>query len=253
MLKFVVGLTDKIDYDGFIYDDREDNIDSVNYNIRKPTTDIEQATIEWCVNTELDAIKNVIPLWEKIIRSPHLCMIRINSNPFQFYPEFKEYNLAVSYMNLIPIASDLIKQFSDNDYDHCNGEAQFGDLCIQMHESMIYDALYNSNIVDAYYNNNISILADASDRGSILPKFFVQFLLRGNSRPHNWLNDPEFVNFITQNQDAIREKGYNINSKRITNYGPITVGKLLTDPNEAYENLTKYPRICRTSFVQTEE
>jgi hypothetical protein len=253
MLKFVVGLTDMVDYDGFIYDDQENNTDSVNYNIRKPATDVEQATIEWRINVELDAIKNVIPVWEKVIRAPHLCMIRINSNPVRYYPEFKEYILFVSYINLIPMASDLIKQFSDNDYDQCNGEVQFGDLCIQMHENMMYDDLHKSNIDDAYFQKDISILANADVRGSVVPKFFAQFLLRGDARPHSWLKDQDFINFITAHQDAIKEKGYNINSKRITNYGSIAVGKLLTDPNEAYENLTNYPRICRTSFVQTED
>jgi hypothetical protein len=153
----------------------------------------------------------------------------------------------------LPIASDLIKQFSDNDYDRCNGEAQFGDLCIYMHENIIATNPHNSNIGGAFFEKDISVLADASVRGSVLPKFFAQFPLRGNEQPHNWLKDQEFVNFITEHKDAITEKGYDINSKRITNYGPITVGKLLSDPNETYSNLTKYSRICRTSFVQTED
>jgi len=253
MLKFVIGLTDKIDYDGFIYDDRENNIDSVNYNIRKPTTNIEQAIIEWQIDTSMNAIQNIIPLWEKIIRVPHLCMIRIKETPYNLYPEFTEYSLSVSYINLLPVSKDLIKKFTDNDYEHCNGEAEFGDLCIYMYENMPSTNPHRSNIVNVYHEKDISILANASTRGEVLPKFFVDFPLRGNAAPHDWSRDTEFVKFVNDNREAIEDKGYNISSKRITNYGPITVGKLLTDPNEAYENLTKYPRICRTSFVQTEE
>lgn len=253
MLKFVVGLTDIVDYDGFIYDNLSDVSDSVNYNIRRPTTDIEKATIEWQIDTSMDAIQNIIPLWEKIIRVPHLCMIRIKETPYNLYPEFTEYSLSVSYINLLPVSKDLIKKFTDNDYEHCNGEAEFGDLCIYMYENIISTNPYGSNITNAYNEKDISILANASTRGEVLPKFFVQFPLRGNAITHDWNRDNEFVKFVNDNREAIEDKGYNINSKRITNYGPITVGKLLTDPNEAYENLTKYPRICRTSFVQTEE
>lgn len=253
MLKFVVGLTDVVDYEGFIYDDQIEDVDGVNYNIRKPSTDIEKATIEWRIKTDLDAIKNVIPLWEKVIRIPHLCMVGFNASPHRFYPEFKEYNLSVSYINLLPVSSDLIKKFTDNDYENCNGEANFGDLCIYMHENIVSPDPHNSNIAGAFFKRDISVLTDASIRGSVLPKFFAQFPLRGNEQPHNWIKDQVFVNFIAENQDAIKEKGYDINSKRITNYGPITIGELLCDPTETYDKLTNYPRICRTSFVQTED
>lgn len=254
MLKFVVGLTDVVDYDGFIYNESTGEDDtSVYYNIRKASVEIEKATLEWKIDTNIEALKNSVILWEKIIRIPHLCMISVNKRPFKFYPEYNEYYFSISFVNLLPISNDFIKTFTDNDYLLCKSEPEFGDLCIHMFENIDHPTPHDANIVGAFSRNNIDILPNANTRGATLPKYSVNFTLNSNSRPSRWIDRLEFAKFVEDNKAIIEEKGYDINSNRIENYGPITVGKLLNDPTEAYELLAKYPRICRTSFVQTEE
>jgi hypothetical protein len=254
MLKFVVGLTDVADYEGFIYNESTTNNDpGVYYNIRKASVEIEKATLEWKINTDIDAAKNSVMLWEKIIRIPHLCMIGFHTHPYKFYPEFNEYNFSISFVNLLPVNLDFIKKFTNSDYNKCNGEPDFGDLCINMFENINGLVAHDANIIGAFSANDISVLPDASVKGDVLPRYFANFPLRGNSKPQRWINQANFAKFIDDNKEIIVSKGYDISSPRIENYGPITVGKLLTEPTEAYESLSKYPRICRTSFVQTEE
>jgi hypothetical protein len=252
MLKFVVGLTDVIDYEGFIYNESNDTTDTgAYYNIRRASTEIEKASMEWEINTNISAARNSILLWEKTIRIPHLCMIGIHAHEYKFYPEFKQYDFSISFINLLPINPDLITTFTDDDYSHCNGDPEFGDLCIRMVENVNDPDMFDSDIISAFTANDISKLADASNRGSVLPKYSVNFPLRGNAKSQSWIKRPDFAKFVNDNKDVIESKGYDINSNRISNYGPITIGKLLTGPDETYSNLTKYPRICRTSFMQT--
>jgi hypothetical protein len=254
MLKFVVGLTDVVDYEGFIYNDSNNVGDpGIYYNIRKASTEIEKASLEWKIDTSIDAAKNSIMLWEKTIRIPHLCMIGIHAHEYKYYPEFKQYDLSVSFINLLPIASTLIQTFTDDDYANCNGDPDFGDLCIYMSEHISGVDIHNSDIVSAFNEGDISKLTDASNRGSVLPKYSANFPLRGNSKPQSWIKRPDFAKFVKDNKDVIESKGYDINSSRITNYGPIVIGKLMTAPTDAYDYLNKYPRICRTSFIQTTE
>jgi len=253
MLKFVVGLTDVVDYEGFVYNESNKDDPGVYYNIRKASVEIEKAKLEWKIYTDIDAAKNSIMLWEKIIRIPHLCMIGSHSQEYKFYPEFKEYNFSISYVNLLPMGLEYVKKFTDDDYDKCNGEPDFGDLCIHMCEDINGLPQHDSNIIGAFSANDINLLPDASIRGDVLPRYFINFPLRGNSKPNRWIKQANFAEFVDNNKETIISKGYDISSNRIENYGPITIGKLLNDPNETYDFLTKYPRICRTSFVQTEE
>lgn len=254
MLKFVVGLTDLVDYDGFIYNDSLSEDDAgVYYNIRKASTEIEKATIEWKINTDIGAAKNSIVLWEKIIRIPHLCMVGFHKSPYKFYPDYKEYYFSISFVNLLPISDELVNYLTDDDYLLCNGEPKFGDLCINMFEEINHLFPHDANIVGAFHRNNINLLPDATVRGAVLPRYSANFMLNSNSKPSRWIDRPEFSKFIEDNKEIIEEKGYDIKSNRIENYGPIAIGKLITDPTDAYNSLSAYQRICRTSFVQTEE
>lgn len=249
MLKFVVGLTDNIDYDGFIYDKNFKSDVSVLYNIQKPTTEIEKATLEWEIDTSIDAVINALTMWEQLIRIPHLCMINVGQHTFEMMPSFKECYLDIGFLNLIPFKSDIIKHLTDSDYSKLTADTFFGDLCIHLHDN---SHIANSTILTAYHSNDISLLSDATVRSSVFPKFYSNFNLRGNKPIMDRRYDKSFINWIEEHKDVIISKGYDINSNRILNYGHLVIGKLLTDFNTTYENLIAYPRICRTSFVKIE-
>ena len=62
-INFVIGLTDVEDYDGFVYGNdefRDPNVNRVNYNIKKASTDIEKTSLTWTLYTTLDFTKNII-------------------------------------------------------------------------------------------------------------------------------------------------------------------------------------------------
>ena len=110
-LYFTVGLTDNIDYDGFVHTPKDDTTaDYVNYNIQRASTDIEKDSISWKLNTKIPVTLNVIAMWEAIIRRPHLNMISIVTNPSELLQNYNSYTLNVEYINLLPINSELVRE-----------------------------------------------------------------------------------------------------------------------------------------------
>ena len=254
-INFVIGLTDVEDYDGFLYDTlpNEDNIDRVSYNIRRADTSIEKDSIVWELDLTLDATKNIIKVWEHIIRRPHLAMVHRVATKSVLAPTYDNYNLNITFTNLIPIQSDYKLTLTNSDYEKFTQTNNFGNMYLDVY------ALYRFNNTNwqttmeyAYAYKSIDKL-NAHDLLNLLPGFAFDFELTTTyiSKSVTGRN-LDFVEWVNENKDALAEKGYTLDMPYCT-VGRLCIGKLIGDPWEEYQKLQKYSRICRTSIVTVEE
>lgn len=256
-INFVIGLTDVEDYDGFVYGDDEfqdPNINRVNYNIRKASTDIEKDSITWSLDTTLDVTKNMIKVWEHIIRRPHLNMIRIITTKNVLVPDYDHYDLGVSFINLIPLLPDYRMLLTPNDFSNVVETNEFGDMVLELNHINSESGIdHQDTLGHAFYNNTTDLLKEHKYPYT-LPIFSFDFKITHRSidsstpRKHSYY----FLKWVDENKDALATKGYTLDDP-YCNIGVLRIGKLVGDPWEEYQKLQKYKRICRTSIVKVEE
>jgi hypothetical protein len=253
-INFVIGLTDVEDYDGFVYDTfpNEDNIDRVSYNIQRADTSIEKDSIVWELDLTLDATKNIIKVWEHIIRRPHLAMIHRVATKNVLAPTYNNYNLNIHFTNLIPVLSDYKLTITNSDYKKFTQSSNFGNIYLDVFA--LYQASninWHTTLEYAYAHDLIDNL-DVHNPLNILPEFVFDFELKPTSFDNLIGRNPYFVEWVNKNKDALAEKGYTLDMP-YCNIGRLCIGKLIGDPWEEYQKLQKYSRICRTSIVTVEE
>jgi hypothetical protein len=255
-INFVIGLTDVEDYDGFVYGDTggvTENTTRVNYNIRKAPVDIEKASISWTLDTTLDITKNIIKVWEHIIRRPHLNMINMAISENIFAADYKHYDFSVSFLNLIPLLSDYKILMTLDDYNHMREHNDFGDMVVELFSLHTESGLITEETLSyAYYNDTTEFLKPHK-YPFVVPIFNFDFKIQ--PRPINNANRTHsyrFLQWANKNKDVLAEKGYTLDIP-YCNVGVLRIGKLIGDPMEEYEKLQKYSRVCRTSMVLVEE
>jgi len=253
-INFVIGLTDVEDYDGFVYDTfpNEDNIDRVSYNIQRADTSIEKDSIVWELDLTLDATKNIIKVWEHIIRRPHLAMIHRVATKNVLAPTYTNYNLNIHFTNLIPILSDYKLTPTNSDYEKFTQKNNFGDMYLDVFSLYQASNIHWQTTLEYAYAHNLIDKLDVHNPLNILPGFMFNFELNPNQFNTTARRDPRFVEWINENKDALAEKGYTLDDPYCT-VGRLCIGKLIGDPWDEYQKLQKYSRICRTSIVKVEE
>lgn len=251
-LYFTVGLTDNIDYDGFVHtpEDDDTSADYVNYNIQRASTDIEKESISWKLNTNIPVTLNVIAMWEAIIRRPHLNMISIVTNPSELLQNYNSYTLNVEYINLLPINSELVRELQPEDYDVMTEEIEFGDLYLNEF-SMYQDIAWENSLSWAYRNNDLSKLKIRKRGPWAMPKLCAHFLLREYRFGTTNELASRFADWAEFNKEELIDKGY-IPGSDSCRIGSPKIGELVGDPWEEYQKLQTYPAICRTSITKVE-
>lgn len=255
-VNFVIGLTDVEDYSGFVYDivpPVTDNIKVINYNIKKADTSIEKDSMTWELDLTIDATKNVIKVWEHIIRRPHLTMINIQSSENFMVPTYNNYILNVNFMNLVPILADYMLPLTNSDYEKITPSNNFGDMYLDTYALyMASNIEWRTTLEYAFAHNTVDKISKHIPV-NIVPGFSFNFELRRNPVLGNMSSrTPEFIEWLNENNDILIKKGYIIDEP-YCNIGRLCVGKLLGDPWEEYQKLQKYSRVCRTSIVLIEE
>lgn len=253
-MNFVIGLTDVEDYDGFINDvlPADSNIDRVSYNIQRADTSIEKDYIAWDLDLTLDATKNMIKVWEHIIRRPHLAMVHRVATKNVLAPTYDNYNLNIHFTNLIPILSDYKLTLSNSDYEKFTQASNFGDMYLDVFAIYHHENIkWQTTLEYAYIHKSVDTLSRYEPL-NLLPGFVFDFELKPNRFNTSARRDPHFVEWVNENKDALAEKGYTLDMPYCT-VGRLCIGKLIGDPWEEYQKLQKYSRICRTSIVTVEE
>jgi hypothetical protein len=255
-INFVVGLTDVEDYDGFVYDivtPVTDNIKLVNYNIKKADTSIEKDSIIWEMDLTIDATKNVIKVWEHIIRRPHLTMVNIQSIESVMGPTYDNYILNINFMNLVPILSDYMSNLTDADYEKITPSTNFGDMYLDTYALYMESNIeWRTTLEYAFAHNTLDKISKYVPV-NVVPGFSFNFELKRNPVSSSISSrSSDFTEWLNKNKDILTKNGYVIDEP-YCNVGRLCVGKLIGDPWEAYQKLQKYSRICRTSMVVVEE
>lgn len=250
---FSVGLTDVVDYEGFIYDVHPDVSDGLaSYNIQRASTSIEKDSLKWKLNTDLPATRHAVTIWENIIRRPHLNMISIHAENAGFMQDYKSYNLSIGYVNLIPVNPALISEFQPDDYAALTEDLEFGGLYLsELHTYVSRGIEWEHSLAKAYSENDLTNLQTNDTNPIVLPMFQANFQLRQYSfRPTSGLS-ARFNKWAEDNKEVLTAKGYPPGSTACK-VGSIPLGKLIGDPWEEYQKLQLYPRVCRTSITKTE-
>ena len=255
-INFVIGLTDVEDYDGFVYENNEvrnPDVIRAGYNIKKASTDIEKASITWSLDTNLDVTKNMIKVWEHIIRRPHLNMIGIIRTKNMLAPEYDHYDLNVSFINLIPMLSDYKILLTPDDFKNVFEANEFGDMILDLNHINNESSIeHQTTLQYAFYNDTTDLLKEHT-YPYVLPIFNFDFNIThrpidSTTRTHSY----HLLKWVNENKDALAVKGYTLGDP-YCNIGRLCIGKLVGDPWEEYQKLQKYSRICRTSIVTVEE
>ena len=255
-INFVIGLTDVEDYDGFVYENNEvrnPDVIRAGYNIKKASTDIEKASITWSLDTNLDFTKNMIKVWEHIIRRPHLNMIGIIRTKHMLAPEYDHYDLTVSFINLIPILSDYKILLTADDFSNVVETSEFGDMVLALYQIHYESGIaYQTTLQHAFQYDTTKFLKEHT-YPYVLPTFSFDFkITRRTINNTNHKRSYYFEEWIDKNKDTLAAKGYTLDDP-YCNIGVLRIGKLIGDPWEEYQKLQKYSRICRTSIVTVEE
>ena len=255
-MNFVIGLTDVEDYDGFVYGNEESqdlDVNRISYNIKKASTDIEKDSIVWSLDTTLDVTKNIIKVWEHIIRRPHLNMIRTITTKNVLAPDYDHYDLNVSFINLIPMLSDYKILLTPDDFKNVFEANEFGDMILDLNHINNESSIeHQTTLQYAFYNDTTDLLKEHKYPYA-LPIFNFDFNIThrpidSTTRTHSY----HLLKWVNENKDALAVKGYTLDDP-YCNIGVLRIGKLIGDPWEEYQKLQKYSRICRTSIVAVEE
>ena len=255
-INFVIGLTDVENYDGFVYGNdgfQDPDVNRISYNIKKASTDIEKASMTWSLDMTLDFTKNMIKVWEHIIRRPHLNMIRIITTKNVLVPDYDHYDFGVSFINLIPMLSDYKILLTANDFSNIVETNEFGDMVLELNHINSESSIEHQDTLEYAFHNDTTALLKEHKYPYTLPIFNFDFNITHRSidsttRTHSY----HFINWVNKNKDALAAKGYAIEDP-YCNIGKLCIGKLIGDPWEEYQKLQKYSRICRTSMVVVEE
>lgn len=248
-MKFIIGLTDVEDDQCYRYDDYQPD-DEVRYNLYKLAPELEQATIEWDINTEITAFKNALYSWEQTIRRPHLNMTSIGRRVNNLVPDEYDYTLSFNFVNLIPVdPGEFYSELVDADFSELS-HGGFGNLSIDFLSSLekISEYSYENTIAKAHYNDDLSKLIPAKEFTPLaIPSFRANFSLGADFKINKKMKF-NYYEWLLKNKTQLANLGYDVNSPRLRT-GELVIGKLIGDPWEQYEKLKKYSRICRVSFV----
>jgi hypothetical protein len=255
-INFVIGLTDVEDYDGFVYGNEESqnpDVNRISYNIKKASTDIEKTSLTWALDTTLDFTKNMIKVWEHIIRRPHLNMIGITTTKNVLAPEYDHYDLNVSFINLIPMLLDYKILLTADDFKNVFETNEFGDMILELNHINSKSNIEHQTTLQHAFQYDTTDLLKEHRYPYVIPIFNFDFNIThrpidSTTRTHSY----HFLKWANTNKDALAEKGYTLDDPHC-NIGRLCIGKLVGDPWEEYQKLQKYSRICRTSMVVVEE
>jgi hypothetical protein len=256
-INFVIGLTDVEDYDGFVYENNEvrnPDVIRAGYNIKKASTDIEKASITWSLDTNLDVTKNMIKVWEHIIRRPHLNMIGVTTIKNPLATDYNHYNLEVSFINLIPMLPDYKILLTADDLSNIVETNDFGDMVLDLTHINGESGINHLYTVGHAFHNDTTDLLKEYQYPYTLPIFSFDFRIMHrpiDSTPRG-RHSNHFIDWVNENKDALAAKGYTLDDP-YCNIGVLRIGKLIGDPWDEYQKLQKYSRICRTSIVTVEE
>lgn len=250
-LYFTVGLTDNVDYDGFVHQSAERTpAGHVTYNIQRASTDIEKDSIRWKLNINIPATLNIIAMWEAIIRRPHLNMINIQKIPTELLKDYNSYVLNIDYINLIPINPAFAQELQPMDYDAMTEDLEFGDLYLNEF-SMYPHTDWSRSLSSAYHTSDLSKLQAREDAPTVATKFSANFQLRNYSTTPRLGPSSIFTSWAENNREELTAKGY-IPGSTTCRIGSLCIGKLVGDPWDEYQKLQTYPAICRTSITKVE-
>ena len=257
-MNFVIGLTDVEDYDGFVYGEVGNNnnpdVTIANYNIKKASTDIEKVSMTWSLDTTLDVTKNMIKVWEHIIRRPHLNMINVTTIKNPLATQYDHYNLEVSFINLIPMLPDYKILLTSDDLSNIVETNEFGDMILDLTHINSGSNIDHMDTIGYAFHNSTTDLLKEHQYPYILPDFSFDFRITHrpiDSTPRG-KHSHHFLRWVNENKDALAAKGYTLDDP-YCNIGVLRIGKLIGDPWEEYQKLQKYNRICRTSIITVEE
>ena len=211
-MNFVIGLTDVEDYDGFVYGNEESqdlDVNRISYNIKKASTDIEKDSIVWSLDTTLDVTKNIIKVWEHIIRRPHLNMIRTITTKNVLAPDYDHYDLGVSFINLIPILSDYKILLTADDFSNVVETSEFGDMVLALHQIHNESGIAHQNTLEYAYHNDTTEFLKEHTYPYVLPTFSFDFkITRRAINNANHKRSYYFEEWIDKNKYVDMEKEY---------------------------------------------
>lgn len=249
-LKLQVGLTDDVTNDSFVYEELPDKpIDGrVGYNLQRQNTDIERATVDWTLRTDINAVLKSVDMWEETIHRPHLVWINYTSTPLQQAPQYNNISFDIEFQSLLPLDESKFYFFQEDDFKHfIPDSSNFGDLFF--HSYVIYEHAgfeYEETADYALLQGDLTTLNEDAVPVA-MPAVKCDFNLGRNESKLRAKRRAE--QFKKESRQRIIDMGFNPDNYKLA-YGKAPWATLNGDKWEAYEKFVQYPRICRTSIIK---
>ena len=260
--KLVIGLTDQLSdsiyskvYNHFIVASPFGDVNLMTkdmkreaYNLLLSTDTVERATLEWELNTNLPAVVAVLDMIDAIKTRPHFAKVVMDTR--KVIDSYNDMFTMIEFLNVIPNRA-LPKVFYTEEDNNAviTTEQEFGTLeldsmlgyeyqGIQEHETMTY----------AFNHRDLSMLRPGPVNRMVTARFVFSFFT-GNSAPPTTRMSIEQETWMKENQAELEELGYTIDDPT-AKVGALPVGRLLGDPQEQYDKMQQFNKVCRIDIVR---
>lgn len=260
--KLVIGLTDQLDdsvhskiRNQFIvaspFGDVRLPIENMSrdaYNLLLSPDTAERATLEWELNTNLPAVVAVLDMIDAIKTRPHYAKVVMDT--YKIVDSYNDIFTMIDLVNVIPNRALPEVFYTEEDNNAVITTPQeFGTLELDSLLGYEYQGIQeNETMTYAFNHRDLSMLRPGPINRMVATRFVFSFFT-GNSTPPLTRMNIEQEMWMKENQAELEALGYTI-SDPTAKVGALPIGRLLGDPQEQYDKIQQFNKVCRIDIVR---
>jgi hypothetical protein len=261
-VKLVIGLTDTLSNSIFSVSSNPYAIASPLIDIANMTEDmtrdsynllllpdtVEQATLEWELDTELPAVNALLNMIDVIKTRPYFA--KVVSDTRAVIGSYKDIVTMIEFVNVIP-NREVTKVFYTEEDNNAvvTTDQEFGVLELDSLLGYEYQGVKeDETLTYAFNNDDLSMLREGPINRMVRPRFVFSFYTGQSPNPSTQMSILQQI-WMKKHQDELAALGYTINDPT-AKVGALPVGRLLGDPQEQYDKMQQFSKVCRIDIVR---
>lgn len=218
------------------------------YNLLLSPDTVERATLEWELNTSLPAVAAVLDIIDIVKTRPYFAKVVTDTRTV--VGTYKDMFTMIEFVNVIPNrAMPKIFYTEEDNNAVITTDQEFGTLELDSMLGYEYQGVQeNETLTYAFNNRDLTMLRPGPVNRMVTTRFVFSFFT-GYFAPPSTRISTEQEMWMRENQEKLEELGYTIDDPT-SKVGALPVGRLLGDPQEQYDKILNFNKVCRIDIVR---